>query len=77
MLPLMEIAVAWLRAARPTPEQQTIAQERLLVCDACEFKYWRESHEEYTCRACGCPLKKKVFSPREGPVACPHGKWIR
>jgi len=74
---LRDIATAWYRAFRPTPAQQELALERLAVCDTCEFKHWRSSFEEYSCAACGCPLHKKVYSPKAGPEACPHGKWVR
>lgn len=72
---LKEIVLAWYRAYRPTPAQQAIAEYRLRVCDTCEFKYWRAGYEEYSCRACGCPLLKKIYSPKPGPLACPQHKW--
>lgn len=73
---LREIAIAWVRAVNPSPEHQAIAESRLAICNSCEFKYWRGSYEEYTCRACGCPLLKKIYSPKRGPDACPHKKWV-
>ena len=70
----LEIAVAWKRAANPTPEQAAVADSRLAVCNSCEFKAFVELTRHYKCDACGCPLNKKVFSPK-GPEACPKGKW--
>lgn len=73
---LGEIAMAWYRAANPTPEQQDLAIERLTVCGPCEFRVPTTMLNGYKCSACGCPLHAKVFSsPR--PDACPKGKWRR
>lgn len=71
---IKEIAVAWARAANPTPEQQAVAEARLAVCDTCEFKEFKALIRMYVCGACGCPLNKKIYSPK-GPKACPTGKW--
>lgn len=71
---LLEIAVAWKRAAKPTEEQQMIAEQRLSVCNTCDQKEYRMLVQMYACKACGCPLNKKVYSPR-GAEACPKMKW--
>ena len=71
---LLEIAVACKPAARPTLEQQQVAEHRLSICDGCEHQQFRQVTRMYVCDACGCPLSKKVYSPR-GPKACPEGKW--
>lgn len=71
---LLEIAVAWKRAAHPTPEQQQVAEQRIQICNGCEHKQFRQMTRMYVCDACGCPLNKKVYSPR-GPEACPKAKW--
>jgi len=71
---LLEIAVAWHRARKPTEQQQQVAEARLQVCDGCEYKNFRMLTRSYICDACGCPLSKKVYSPR-GPEACPKNKW--
>lgn len=71
---LLEIAVAWKRAAKPTPEQAAVADARLAVCATCAFRTYSEVIHTFTCSACGCPLNKKVFSPK-GPDACPEGRW--
>lgn len=73
---LGDIAIAWRRAANPTPEQQALADERLAVCDTCEFKQ-RGFVFDYKCGACGCPLHKKIFSSTIGSHACPKHKWAR
>jgi hypothetical protein len=71
---LQEIAVAWMRAANPTPEQQATAETRLAICEACPQKAFKQLTRMYVCDACGCPLNKKVFSPK-GATACPLGNW--
>ena len=70
---LKEIAIAWYRAAAPTPEQKKIADHRLEICNSCEQATQAKMGFFY-CAACGCPLEKKIFSPK-GPEACPRQKW--
>jgi ribosomal protein L37E len=72
---LLEIAVAWKRAANPTEEQQTIAESRITICNGCEHKEFRPIIRAFVCDACGCPLSKKVYSPKPGVEACPKSKW--
>lgn len=72
---LVEIAVAWKRAANPTPEQQQVAEQRIQICDGCEHKKFSKLSMSFICGACGCPLSKKVYSPKDGPEACPEKKW--
>lgn len=72
---LVEIAKAWIAAANPTPEQQEIAQYRASVCDACPEKSHNSTIDLYFCGECGCPLSRKIFSPKPGPEACPLSKW--
>lgn len=72
---LLEIAVAWKRAANPTKEQQQLAEERLEVCNSCEYKEFKSLIRTYICGACGCPIQKKVYTPQER--GCPKQKWER
>ena len=72
---ISEIVVAWHRAANPTPKQKETAEYRASVCDGCEHRIFKELIKNYICGACGCPLSKKVYSPKPGPEACPKGKW--
>lgn len=74
---LGEIAHAWIRAQNPTDIQKEIAQERLSICDSCEYRAWSEFMNWWKCNACGCPLHKKIYSPLSGSDACPHAKWTR
>jgi len=75
MLKLAEIAKAWISAANPTPGQKIIAEHRASVCDTCPSKAFNKIMDFYFCSECGCPLNKKIFSPVEGPKACPLAKW--
>ena len=72
---ISEIFQAWVAAANPTPEQQSIAEYRSSVCDVCDKKTYIKAIDSFICGECGCPLSKKVFSPAEGPKACPLAKW--
>jgi len=75
MLKIAEIAKAWIAAANPTSEQQTIAEYRASVCDACPKKAYNATINLYYCSECGCPLSKKIFSPKPGREACPLAQW--
>lgn len=71
---ISEIIHAWKIAANPTPEQQQTAEQRAVICDGCEFKEFKMVIRSHVCGACGCPLSKKVYSPKRFD-ACPKGKW--
>jgi len=69
---IKEIAISWWRAENPTKEQSALAQKRLAVCMGCDSR--RESVVfQYVCGECGCPLGKKIFTPKMG--SCDLGKW--
>ena len=72
---LLEIAAAWIAAADPTPEQKDKAERRIAICNGCEHNKLNETLDYHYCGKCGCPLKKKIFSPLEGSKACPEAKW--
>lgn len=72
---LLEIASAWIAAADPTEEQKVIAESRIKTCDGCEENKLSEILDYHYCGKCGCPLKKKIFSPLPGKEACPLSKW--
>lgn len=71
---LKEIAKAWLIAATPSLLQKEIAQKRYNTCLQCvHYNPSRAvTHDEY-CTDCGCPLSKKIFSPKYN--ACDQGYW--
>ena len=72
---ISEIFKSWVAAANPTPDQQAIAQYRANVCDSCDKKTHVVAIASFVCGECGCPLSKKVFSPKPGKEACPLAKW--
>jgi hypothetical protein len=72
---ISEIFQAWVAAAKPTPEQQLIAEYRSSVCDTCDKKMYVAVINSFACGECGCPLSRKIFSPKPGPEACPLSKW--
>jgi ribosomal protein L37E len=71
---LSEIFQAWVAAAKPTPEQKLLAEQRTTICEECPHRAHNDLLNFYYCSLCGCPLSKKVFSP-DGPKACPGSKW--
>ena len=69
---IKEIAISWWRAENPTKEQSELAQKRLAVCMGCDSR--KESVVfGFVCGECGCPLGKKIFTPKMG--SCDLGKW--
>jgi hypothetical protein len=72
---ITEIFKAWVAAADPTPEEQALAEYRASVCESCDKKTYVSAINSFICGECGCPLSKKVFSPKPGPEACPLAKW--
>lgn len=76
MLKLVEIAKAWIIAANPTDEQKEIAEKRINICNDCEFSRYNKALDYHYCGACGCPLSKKIFSPKTNEEACEEGKWV-
>jgi hypothetical protein len=77
MLKIVEIAKAWITAANPTPEQKEIAEYRAGICDECPHKTHIKAANTYVCGLCGCPLNKKIFSPKPGQEACPDKRWAK
>ena len=67
-----EIFKAWITAANPTKSEAELAAKRYSICLKCEWI--RDSIIFDTkCGECGCPIDKKIFSPKKG--ACRVGKW--
>lgn len=67
-----EIVKAWYLSMLPNEHQVMLAGKRLEVCHSCDQR--KETVIGEVCGKCGCPLSKKVFSPRVQD-ACPLGKW--
>jgi len=72
---LLEIARAWINSFTVSDEETLrVIEKRLKTCDMCEYKSYRKIRKIYVCNACGCPIKKKIFSPK-GKDACPMKYW--
>lgn len=71
---ISEIFQSWIIAANPTSEQKLIAEYRANICESCSSKSYIAAINTFICGECGCPLNKKVFSPK-GTNACPLSKW--
>ena len=69
----LEIAQSWITALNPSEEKQKIADQRIAVCNTCDFKKHNDIGDFYYCGSCGCPLKGKVYSPVE--KSCPEKLW--
>ena len=77
MLKIVEIAKAWIAAANPSLEQKEKAEHRISICNECPHKTYVQTLNIFTCGLCGCPLQKKIFSPKPGQEACPDKRWIK
>ena len=66
-----EIIRSWAISFYPSQKRKEIAQERLKICNECEYNLKGE------CGWCGCPIDKKIYSPLKGENACPLQKWIK
>jgi len=75
MIDVKDIFNSWVRSINPTDEQLSLANARFEVCLQCEFKRETISSKDWSlvCGACGCPLKKKIYSTATNP--CPKEKW--
>jgi hypothetical protein len=68
-----EIIRSWFISINPTDEQVIKSIHRMDTCLECEHKKDSEIFSFSYCDKCGCPLRKKVFTPKED--GCPLGKW--
>lgn len=68
-----EIAESWIIAKNPTESQLKLAEERLEICNGCDKKVTGIGGY-LKCDECGCPISKKIFSPKYD--ACPLHKWL-
>lgn len=72
-LDIKEILSAWKAKVKPTSAQKDLAKQRAEICDKCDKVGKRDVSGQEYCTVCGCYLKAKVYSYKEG--ACPEGKW--
>ena len=69
---ISEIFQSWVISANPSKDQEVLASKRHSICLDCKFI--KDSFIFDTkCGECGCPISKKIFSPKMG--ACRVGKW--
>jgi hypothetical protein len=69
---ISEIFQSWVIAANPSKEEEVLAAKRHSICLDCKF-IKNSFVFETKCGECGCPINKKIFSPKKG--ACRIGKW--
>lgn len=70
---------SWKISLAPNEEQRILADERKIVCRACEYcKQYDDKIlkkiVDYYCSECNCPIGKKIYSVTE---LCPKGKWSK
>jgi hypothetical protein len=68
-----EIGESWIIANNPSEAQLKLAEARLDICTGCD-KMVKGTLVEFKCSECGCPIHKKIFSPKFD--ACPLHKWL-
>ena len=69
---IKKIVNAWLTSFNPTKEEKELAEKRYNICFGCDQRASLLKIEH--CKACGCPLSKKIFS-LAARDSCPKGKW--
>ena len=76
MTNLFTIIEAWRIANNPTKTQSELGKKRALICETCPSKKTiteRFGELGIVCNECGCPIAKKVFTPKN--KQCPLNKW--
>jgi len=68
-----EIVTAWMISFNPTEEEKILAEKRYEICNGCE-KRGKNLVGVEVCKACGCPLSKKIFTLKDED-SCPLKKW--
>lgn len=76
MIDFKDIFKSWVISLNPSEKELKRADARFDICLQCEFKREIIKNKKWTlyCGACGCALKKKVYSNVINP--CPKSKWI-
>jgi len=70
---IKDIVSAWAIAANPTEEERILSEKRYQICSTCDQRGKNKIGIE-TCKACGCPLSKKIFTLNDED-SCPLKKW--
>ena len=75
MFNIKDIILAWVISVNPSKEQLELSEKRLEICLQCPSKSVFIKNKEWsaTCKECGCPIRKKVFSQVYND--CPLLKW--
>lgn len=68
---LILIARSWIIAANPSQQDKEIAEERLKICNSCEFL--KGDGLIPHCGVCHCPIKGLIFCPEKS--ICKKNKW--
>lgn len=72
-LDFKEIVSAWVISFNPSEEEKVLAEKRYEVCSGCDKRGFNKIGVE-VCKACGCPLSKKIFTLKD-QESCPLKKW--
>ena len=72
MSDIKDIIKSWWTSFNPTKQQSVEGERRLKICAGCE-KRQESVVFGYVCGQCGCPLGKKIFTPKMG--SCDLDKW--
>lgn len=68
-----EIFSSWITSTNPSESQIKLAEERYKICRTCDRMVDGLAGIP-KCSECGCPINKKIFSPKYD--ACPLHKWL-
>lgn len=73
---IRKIVEAWSISLNPSEKQIELANKRWNICETCPNKVetFKDKEWSYICGACGCPLKKKIFTNEDD--GCPKGFWV-
>jgi len=76
MINIKDIFNSWKTSFNPSERELKRANDRFSICAGCEFNKEVLTNKEWSliCKACGCPIKKKIFSSEINP--CPKSKWM-
>jgi hypothetical protein len=71
-----KIFTAWTISINPNQRQRDLAEKRWEICKTCPSKVEIIHDQEwtFTCKDCGCPLKKKIFTDEFD--SCPNNFWV-
>jgi hypothetical protein len=70
---IKEIVSAWVTSFNPTDAERQLSEKRYEICYTCDKRGDNLLGVE-VCKACGCPLSKKIFTQKQQD-SCPLKKW--